>query len=646
VERDSAFVNHSNLVTPSPPINIHLLYEIIQSLKKKFQWEDVALNPDTFIEARFPKEFIEALKEGQSKVFLHRERAGAKVQSELAEVFKQAKQHFSSNMSDEVVMCQVSQVKYGEVEFGRDDFPVKIYAVKHDTGTEYHLFGLDSETWVKQTLFMLVYIGVPPNQIEDADPKFDLVEHVKQEITELLKIPEGSQCTSIESLTIGTKGLIPQAIERIALESNSYRTGMADYILKRLSEYLHEEEEKLGKFDPVAVLQELKNFAVANANAANSLKKLILQHLKQDADSLLKQENETSLEHQKMAALSKEALDDPALKAYARSIAGCKRVKQLKDIVSGREAVEGPWAECLIELDLITDVTAQNLAGLADQEKTKILMKSIMKAAIIDARANVESDTVRQKIQAFMNITNRNIPPEEKVKQIKEDPQLSSDETIRKILESDHDITKKKLLPVVREVNGKGKIPGMLMKIQGKCHLLLSINDTHGDLSYHVVKEALIQNPKLRINFFGTCGSLKEDVPITTFVIPQDICNFEPTEGILNPVKCLNRAFITQGVLVKHANVCTLLQEDQKGIGQMLDSGCLTVDMESYHVTRAIVELGGSAELRIIMRVSDVAVSKEHGAQSKLRLEAPRTDQFDRDMEEVVQDFGLINKKL
>ena len=93
------------------------------------------------------------------------------------------------------------------------------------------------------------------------------------------------------------------------------------------------------------------------------------------------------------------------------------------------------------------------------------------------------------------------------------------------------------------------------------------------------------------------------------------------------------------------SNVSTLLREHRDGLERMAALPAETVDIESYHVARAVAELAAdrSLQFKAILRVSDVATSSELGAH---REDRPETSDYDarRDGEErVVVAFGLVD---
>jgi hypothetical protein len=143
---------------------------------------------------------------------------------------------------------------------------------------------------------------------------------------------------------------------------------------------------------------------------------------------------------------------------------------------------------------------------------------------------------------------------------------------------------------------------------------------------------------------FGTCGSFKEaDMPVATFVMPKgNIVSFEPPspdEGVTVP--CPNKVECASAKLTRHVNVCTLLQEHDRRAEEW-SAEFDTVDMEAFHICRAVGEHGHPVDLRIVMRVSDAVDSKTHGVQSEERLDF-RSDGFDTCMDDVILAFGLID---
>ncbi|MHC4392074.1 MAG: hypothetical protein ACYS22_12260, partial [Planctomycetota bacterium] len=101
-------------------------------------------------------------------------------------------------------------------------------------------------------------------------------------------------------------------------------------------------------------------------------------------------------------------------------------------------------------------------------------------------------------------------------------------------------------------------------------------------------------------------------------------------------------ASLEGAVEVAHSNVSTLLREHHAGIERMRALPADTVDIESYHVARAVAEAGRPVELRTILRVSDVASSSHLGAHRADRAGTSDYDARRAGEEKVVIALGLV----
>ena len=177
-------------------------------------------------------------------------------------------------------------------------------------------------------------------------------------------------------------------------------------------------------------------------------------------------------------------------------------------------------------------------------------------------------------------------------------------------------------------------------------HLLVNIADAHGDMAYHVTKAITDKQPDAVFNLLGTAGSLDgKEIPPGTMVAPEGVMtSIEPGR---DQVKLDNAVKMEGATYVKnHTNVSTLLREHDNGVEQMSKLHARTMDMESYHVVRALEELKKKPELRILFRVSDVANSKEMGAQRERKTVEKEKLQQDLNEESAAVAMGLVKAPL
>jgi len=196
-------------------------------------------------------------------------------------------------------------------------------------------------------------------------------------------------------------------------------------------------------------------------------------------------------------------------------------------------------------------------------------------------------------------------------------------------------------LPWRFSIKNADVFPHRILEVDGKKHLMIHIGGAHGDMAYHAVRYVLAKKPILgRVNVYGSAGSLSTTIPPDTFILPSK--TFRSLEEDRSNVSVDNRAVLDGAILVRHSNVSTLLREHRAGLERMAALPADTVDIESYHVARAVSEAGRSIDFRAILRVSDVATSSELGAHREARAQTSNYDRRRVDEERVVSALGFL----
>jgi hypothetical protein len=159
-----------------------------------------------------------------------------------------------------IVTCTISKVPYSDMlEKGRDDFPVSVLRV--DPGPVLHVVDLDGETWIKQLLYTFGQLGVSLDRLEDRDVNCGLADRVKAAIADLFKSSTDKGCEGLASLTIGTKGLIPATIDRLARQSVSYQDAVAQKRLDGVANELRARRAAANNFDAKGFLVGAQKYA-------------------------------------------------------------------------------------------------------------------------------------------------------------------------------------------------------------------------------------------------------------------------------------------------------------------------------------------------------------------------------------------------
>lgn len=180
-----------------------------------------------------------------------------------------------------------------------------------------------------------------------------------------------------------------------------------------------------------------------------------------------------------------------------------------------------------------------------------------------------------------------------------------------------------------------------ILEVDGKKHLLVHIGGAHGDMAYHAVRHVLAAEPGLgRVNMYGSAGSFSDTLPPDTFIVPRGEIRSAEEDRALVPAR--NAARLEGAVETAHSSVSTLLREHRGGLARLASLPAETVDIESWHVARAVAEAGRPVELRAILRVSDVATSPALGAHRDDRQATSDYDARRKGEERAVIALGLV----
>lgn len=228
-------------------------------------------------------------------------------------------------------------------------------------------------------------------------------------------------------------------------------------------------------------------------------------------------------------------------------------------------------------------------------------------------------------------------PALEQLARIEDDPVLRG--PLGELIREAKDGPPRDELPMRYRTRGGDLLAHRVLEVDGRKHLLIHIGGAHGDLAHATIRHILEREPALgQVNVYGSAGSFREDIPPDTFLLPQ---TFRSHEEGRPELAATNGAALEGAVEVTHTNVSTLLREHRGGLARMSE-GTDTVDMESYHVARAVSEAGRPVALNAILRVSDVATSAELGAHREDRDETSDYDARREGEERVVVALGLV----
>lgn len=270
-----------------------------------------------------------------------------------------------------------------------------------------------------------------------------------------------------------------------------------------------------------------------------------------------------------------------------------------------------------------------------------------MQAHLQDRAANArpdKRDRWAQRAQRLESLIAAHPDNDARLAAIAADPELKS--SLAEHLRDVKDGAPVADLPM-RTKNGKAKVfSHRIVETEGKKNLLLHIGGAHGDLAYAAMQRVLQKQNNLKtVAFYGTCGSFHGDrLGPDTFVKPTG--QIHSTGSGREAVSLTNQADLPGALPVKHTNVSTLLEEHRAGLKKLKSMG-ETVDIEGYHVARAVsefTETGRDLDFRMLLRVSDVANDDQLGAH---RADRAGTSDYDgrRDTEEEIAfALGLLEK--
>ena len=271
-----------------------------------------------------------------------------------------------------------------------------------------------------------------------------------------------------------------------------------------------------------------------------------------------------------------------------------------------------------------------------------------MQAHLDDRAANArpdKRDRWAQRAQRLASLLDAQPDNQSRLAAIAADPELKS--SLAEHLRDVKDGAPAADLPM-RTQNGKAKVfSHRIVETEGKKHLLLHIGGAHGDLAHAAVQRVLEKQKNLKsVAFYGTCGSFHGDrLPPDTFVKPMG--QIHSNGSGREAVALTNQADLPGALPVKHTNVSTLLEEHRAGL-QKLKSMGETVDIEGYHVARAVSEFttkGRDIDFRMLLRVSDVANDDQLGAHRADRASTSDYDGRRETEEEIAFALGLVEKQ-
>ena len=652
------------------------------------------ISPDKFVTARLPDEILRALNEPETTIFIHCNHQPTELQRRIEE--HSVAQALAAKERREIAPCKAAYVPYGEadgkpLQSGRDDFPVKV--IRSESAI--HFVDLDGDTWLKQLLYVFAQRRVPIERLEDTTVNCGLEERMRAEAMKLLGAQKG--CTGIESLTIGSKGLIPQAIERSAAQTASRQEAVARLQVESASASIEERvkggrefsadefvrkgldqaQQRLGmkaflagKLVDLMPLHGTGTFAEPQVPIEPSDRQLtaseielgelrlraaalaveLLGNAHPRLDTLLVRTPEWSGQGARPAKVGVEKLFAELQKkrGYALDISGgignCRTLQDFLVEIARCESKGAGWDRVQEELGSVE----KSARAISTMRGAEAIARSSMGREFGFALVAADPEPTNELQRRMTAAKESSAIAVEQRRAVLEDPRLSADPVVRQRLE--YEPPPGKLGKLVPEFPKSTQQPlAMVCQAQAKCHVLVSVGDAHGDISYHLVREALRKKPDLQINFFGTCGSFDESrYPVASFVAPAGIITDAEPPPTPRTVACPNNVKIAPETAKAstHLNVCTLLQEHDAAVAGW-KTGHGTVDMEVYHVCRAVhdhcaEEADRKVDLRIVLRVSDIVGSEVHGAQSdELRL--MRDPAFNARMDKVVQAFGMID---
>ena len=586
-------------------------YKAVSGEMLESTWEKVALDPKVFIEKRVPK----LVAENASKRYFVLHRGQAK--SEGLE----------------------------RIKFDAQDFPATYYSATTKLGEEVHVFGLHGEDWFRQMLYILGVLQVPEEQVldnvehhrklalastgekegEGDEPKpedFDVPSLVAKDLGPTL------EKYKFATTTIGMKGRIRLAVERVLTKQAepTVKEREAEAALQKIKIFAAEQENKAKLFDPGKALLSLQR-------NGDELKKVELSKrewwldLQQRASKLGEMDDASGL-------ISELGNKDKKIGS---------KIKDLKDLRTAIDEVIQSIDESVKRLEVTVDEDSEATPQL-EKLFTSTTMQSPLAKELREAQSMVDAEYY---VKEYMTATSEKESAVQQLANVKKAGRLGKHTTVMKLISAAENARVQSTDLEMKVAQCKASVIQHDVLTTGTGdHLLVNIADAHGDMAYHVTKAITDKQPDAVFNLLGTAGSLDgKEIPPGTMVAPEGVMtSIEPGR---DQVKLDNAVKMEGATYVKnHTNVSTLLREHDNGVEQMSKLHARTMDMESYHVVRALEELKKKPELRILFRVSDVANSKEMGAQRERKTVEKEKLQQDLNEESAAVAMGLVKAPL
>jgi hypothetical protein len=328
------------------------------------------------------------------------------------------------------------------------------------------------------------------------------------------------------------------------------------------------------------------------------------------------------------------------LRQAGLSLRGSPDAAAVNDFVTQSLAEWQPRQQALAAIPPGLDAAAKWRQAIEDP----ILIRSPLARNLHDARQNL---TLVQLADRWEELRGRGLSPQELIKALQESGfgRVPAVQSLFERRQTRPRTIGELALPGVEYIAPQAGFKHAIFIHGGKKHLILGIDEAHGDLAYHAMREVLNTQPNLkRVGVHGTAGSLTSDIPPERFVIPKS-----PHQKLETPTADFpNRLNVPDWPTVTHGNVSTLMQEHRAALDQLQAKGIQTVDMEAFHIVRALAEYertgGGMRELRIALRVSDVATEAELGAHRVRALSAEVLNQRLANLARLLQEMGLVKK--
>jgi hypothetical protein len=556
-------------------------YRVIARELKGANWQGLGIDPEKYVLDRIPRSVIDDLTGSpNARLTLHRGEMPPAADLQL----------------------------YDAVPGEYRDFPGRIYKTRSTTPgapVEYHLFNLPGEDWYKQSLYMLAQFQIDVKKLHFTgalDPQGFVKRGLGTTLAE----------HSFESVVIGPRGAIHDALlESLFPESWIRRqaqeaSALLNNLIPQARSFKTKADDAFRKMQhQVDGFVTALEAAQARLTAGAPLNEIVTS-LRDAGLSLRGRADAASVSN-----FVTQSLDEwrPRQQALADIPPGLDATAKWRAAAQDPSVARSPLAKNLQEAQ-------QNLAlaSLADQWET-LRNAGLSSQQLIDAlRGQGFGEVPKVK-----NLLDREPKPPKTIQELA----LSGVEYLKPETGFKHAIF----------IHG------------GKKHLILGIDTAHGDLAYHAMREVLNTQPNLkRVGMHGTAGSLTSGVPPETFVIPKG-----PHQKLETPsVDFPNQLNVPNWPVVTHGNVSTLMQEHRAVLDQLRAKGILTVDMEAFHIVRALAEYeragGGMKDLRIALRVSDVATEADLGAHRVRASSAEVSQQRLDNLVRLLQEMGLVKK--